>query len=907
MRFSSLSIVRFGAMADRELPDLPPGAVVVLGRNESGKSTLFAFLETILYGFSPAGRDQHPYTSWTEARIERSAGLVLDSGLELTVHRRLLSQPQGRVLHGEQSEEIRNQPVPAVQYLPRSLFRSVYALTMRELRFFDEASWERVQDGLLGSLGADFLYPVGKVTGELREEAGRLWRPDRMGKPRSRRIAERLKALARERREAAVRDERIREMSRRLSEVERTADALRESSLRLRGRLHRAERLQPVRARLRQIAELEAKAGDDSAISGLPDAPTERLEGLRAQRLDLDERQLALEERVRALTVEAGSLIEADRQLLERKGEIAGALREVARIRADEERLEEIERLIESQRGRIGERAADLIAEPWSTKFADPVRSVSRAVLGAHIEKFHDVQVRCRAAKERLNAFAGDVAPAPREVTLTALTAVLLTSGLALLAAGIVLNEQIYLVVGTVAALMGAAGLSSWIATRRDRSRQQEKHDRKVNQSIEILHEAEEETRLAAGQVSMLLEALPIVPARLERPHADLVQDVAALQEILTRIEELEGQRDALADRSARRRDEIARTCEAVAVEAEGDMEVVAAALARRLDEARERSRRAGAAGEAIEALDPELAALNARKEALDSEIGELETALTRIGDGDLAAGIAALDARRRAAGLAEEIRDDLARKHPDLETLREEIARAESARESWIVSDEEIVEARDEEARAAEEMTTLRTEAVRLTSEIDHLCAEPTLDRLDSERDALEEELRTVWEERDRLEILAKVLRRADQQFREAHQPDVLKRAGLYLSRITDGRYRRLTCEQGPEGPRLEVIMKDEAFPRSVAHPLSRGTLDQIYLALRLALADHLDDGREHLPLFLDEVLSRWDEKRLAAAADLIRELAPNRQIFLFTCRPRLAERLAGVLDTSVLELPAV
>ena len=907
MRFASLSIGRFGALKEREFSDLPDGAVVVLGRNESGKSTLFAFLETILYGFLPASRDLHPYTPWEEDRIEGSAALRLDDGGEVTVLRRLLSQPQGRAAFGDEGEDLRNQPLPAVQFLPRSLFRSVYALTMTELHFFDESSWERVQDGLLGSLGADFLRPVGEVAGELQKEANSLWRQDRRGGPRARRIADGLRALARERREALDRDAKIREMSTRIAAIEDELAERREEGIRLRTFRHRAERLGPVRAALLKIEALEEEAGEESATAGLPESPGERIESLRDQLRDLDERQSALESRMERLSKEADALSDEDRLVLERTAEINRAVEGSTRVRVDRERIEEIERQIERHRGRLRERAGDLLTEPWSDSFAAPVRSLSRTVLGAHIDKFQDLHAHCRAEKGRAAALEGGVAHVPGEVSLIALTAVLLCAGISLLAAGLILGERVYWVVGLVGALMGGVVLWSWLATRRDRGRQRKEHDLKVDQARAILEQAEKEMKEEAGQIAGLLESIPVAPAKLERPHPDLLQDLATLQDVLERLEEIEAERSDLEARSARRQAAIAVACEAAGEGGAEDALVGAAALAGRLDEVRERSRRADEAAGEIEKMGPELEAVKERRENVEGEISELEAVLSKLGSGDPGSGMDVLEKRRRARRQAEEIRDDLGREHPDLDSLGEEIARAEEAREPWTFSDEELVRAGERLEQVIEEVKELEKETVRLRSDVEHLSDMITLDQIDGEREGLAEELEEVSIRRDRLELLASILRRADQTFREAHQPDVLRRAGSYLARITGGRYERLACEQGREGPRLEIFQAGDPFPRPAAPPLSSGTLDQIHLALRLALVDHLDDGRERLPLFLDEVLVRWDEGRMAAAVDLVRDLASRRQVFLFTCHAWIAGRLAESLGTRIIEMPDV
>ena len=60
---------------------------------------------------------------------------------------------------------------------------------------------------------------------------------------------------------------------------------------------------------------------------------------------------------------------------------------------------------------------------------------------------------------------------------------------------------------------------------------------------------------------------------------------------------------------------------------------------------------------------------------------------------------------------------------------------------------------------------------------------------------------------------------------------------------------------------------------------------MDQIYLALRLAVAEVLT---EDAPLVLDDALVRFDDKRLKAAMDVLQEMAGKKQVILFTCQNR-------------------
>ena len=66
----------------------------------------------------------------------------------------------------------------------------------------------------------------------------------------------------------------------------------------------------------------------------------------------------------------------------------------------------------------------------------------------------------------------------------------------------------------------------------------------------------------------------------------------------------------------------------------------------------------------------------------------------------------------------------------------------------------------------------------------------------------------------------------------------------------------------------------------------LSRGTADQVYLAVRLALVEVLAEGC-HPPLLLDDPFGTFDPPRLQAAMAMMRRVSEVNQVLLFTCRP--------------------
>jgi len=63
---------------------------------------------------------------------------------------------------------------------------------------------------------------------------------------------------------------------------------------------------------------------------------------------------------------------------------------------------------------------------------------------------------------------------------------------------------------------------------------------------------------------------------------------------------------------------------------------------------------------------------------------------------------------------------------------------------------------------------------------------------------------------------------------------------------------------------------------------------VDQLYLSLRLAVAEALTP---EAPLVLDDALVRFDDERLKAAVEILKETAKQKQVICFTCQSREAK----------------
>ncbi len=153
---------------------------------------------------------------------------------------------------------------------------------------------------------------------------------------------------------------------------------------------------------------------------------------------------------------------------------------------------------------------------------------------------------------------------------------------------------------------------------------------------------------------------------------------------------------------------------------------------------------------------------------------------------------------------------------------------------------------------------------------------------------EALQRQLSGVNERIDKLEALYSAtelamttLEEATRELQRRFAPKISQRAEALLSRLTGGRYTRLQLTQDfslQAGAEVENTLSDALWR-------SDGTIDQLYLSLRLAVAEALTPNA---PLVLDDALVRFDETRLTLAMEILKEMSNVKQIILFTCQER-------------------
>jgi uncharacterized protein YhaN len=198
-------------------------------------------------------------------------------------------------------------------------------------------------------------------------------------------------------------------------------------------------------------------------------------------------------------------------------------------------------------------------------------------------------------------------------------------------------------------------------------------------------------------------------------------------------------------------------------------------------------------------------------------------------------------------------------------------------------------------------------SERGRRQERLAHLNQLPDAAQAEAALEELEQRRRGLAREHATTLLAGALLAEAMESFHLEAQPSLIHRAGEYLARISGGAYQWLGSDlfrpdRGGE-PHLKARSAPGA-PEREAADLSRGARDQLYLCLRLALADEITAEGQSAPLILDDPLVNLDDDRLDAALDMLAQTAGRRQVLLLTCHGQQASLVRQKADCRVLEI---
>lgn len=172
---------------------------------------------------------------------------------------------------------------------------------------------------------------------------------------------------------------------------------------------------------------------------------------------------------------------------------------------------------------------------------------------------------------------------------------------------------------------------------------------------------------------------------------------------------------------------------------------------------------------------------------------------------------------------------------------------------------------------------------------ELDKKNIEPKLENLSNLEEKLvdnKNKMLTLKKLNSSMELIKEVLTNSYEKMKKSVTPKFTQELSNTISKITKGKYTNIVPndEQG-------LLVELDSGNYEPASKLSVGTIDQLYLSLRLSMVEELSE--ENMPIILDEVFAYYDDERLKNALIFLNEKCRNHQILIFSCTNREKEML--------------
>ncbi len=161
-------------------------------------------------------------------------------------------------------------------------------------------------------------------------------------------------------------------------------------------------------------------------------------------------------------------------------------------------------------------------------------------------------------------------------------------------------------------------------------------------------------------------------------------------------------------------------------------------------------------------------------------------------------------------------------------------------------------------------------------------------LDSLRRELEVIDQRIRQAEQRQRQREEIAALERQIEELRRTLGPSNILREASAILSRLTEGAYRGVRITD-----RREVWVEDQRGHSIAYGELSRGTRDQVYLGLALALVAAYRRRGVELPLILNDIFINIDADRAQATAEVLAQFAAQgHQLILFTRHEHILQR---------------
>ncbi len=164
----------------------------------------------------------------------------------------------------------------------------------------------------------------------------------------------------------------------------------------------------------------------------------------------------------------------------------------------------------------------------------------------------------------------------------------------------------------------------------------------------------------------------------------------------------------------------------------------------------------------------------------------------------------------------------------------------------------------------------------------------------IDTEINSIKNEIDECNNKISAIELAAETIKKAAEEWKSMITPEINNSVNRIMDKLTYGKHNDVRIS---DEFKIRVASNKELYD---AEYFSYGTYEQLYFALRVAVSGNIDGEK---PLFLDDILTTYDDKRAEAAMAFLNDFADRGQVFVFTCHSHI-EKMAADFKANIIKL---
>lgn len=238
-----------------------------------------------------------------------------------------------------------------------------------------------------------------------------------------------------------------------------------------------------------------------------------------------------------------------------------------------------------------------------------------------------------------------------------------------------------------------------------------------------------------------------------------------------------------------------------------------------------------------------------------------------------------------------EKLKDQLDKIFP--EQIGEGFVDNQTDQDKLVVKQERTVEIMEGMEQAIE---AIRQQLAEVNAELSTMESSETYSETLHEYAMEQEQLSKLAKEWAVLKTAKEMLIETMRIYRDKYLNKVMEATSAYFSHLTDDSYRKVFAPIGDQP--FQVEMQDGT--RYTVNELSQGTVDQLYVSLRIAISEIMSE-KHCLPFIIDDAFVHFDALRTRRMIEILESISKGQQIILFTCKK---EVIAATKDAKVIHL---